>query len=174
MFRVLCALLALFLDTAILGQEDGNQTSGEVPEDVIPTFQMSPEQQDEFRSVAEMLRCPTCQGLSVLESDAAFSLQIQARVKEQIAEGKSRDQILEYFTERYGNWILREPPRKGFNLFAWVFPIVLLLSGPVLIWVFVWRRRKDTVVMGVRSREALLEEFENLLKEFRASQKGAH
>jgi cytochrome c-type biogenesis protein CcmH len=163
--------LLIFMLSATLarGQEAIEQT---VPANVTPTFKMTQDQQDEFRDVAEMLRCPTCQGLSVLESDAAFSLQIQARVKEQIAEGKSREQILEYFTERYGNWILREPPREGVNLLAWLFPIGLLVMGPVMVWFFVWRRRKVVFTTSTRSREELLVEFEQLIAEVRAK-KGA-
>ena len=60
-----------------------------------------------FKDVAGELRCPTCTGLSVLDSDASFSVQIKDQVDEQIKEGKSKDEILSFFVERYGPWILK-------------------------------------------------------------------
>ena len=83
----------------------------------------------EFRDVAEGLRCPTCTGLSVLESDAKFSTQIKDEVQEQLDKGRSKDEIYKFFVERYGPWILREPPKEGFNFFTWAFPIGLLVFG---------------------------------------------
>src|SRR5689334_3500058 len=83
-----------------------------------------------FRDVAKELRCPTCTGLSVLESDASFSVQIKDQVKEQIGLGKNKEQIVSYFVDRYGPWILREPPKQGFNLLAWLVPSLLLCLGP--------------------------------------------
>lgn len=112
-----------------------------------------------YQEIAEQLRCPTCQNLPVLSSDAPFSLQIKNLVKEKVKEGKSEKEVVDFFTERYGAWILREPPKKGINLIAWVFPLVLLVVGPVLVWFFVWRRRKTVSSFGVRTTEALIEEF---------------
>lgn len=64
----------------------------------------------EYQDVASDLRCPTCTGLSVLDSEAAFSIQIKNEVKEQLVAGKHKDEILKFFTDRYGPWILRAPP----------------------------------------------------------------
>jgi cytochrome c-type biogenesis protein CcmH/NrfF len=116
-----------------------------------------------FRDVAKEFRCPTCTGLSVLESDASFSVQIKDQVHEQIKLGKSKDEIVKYFVERYGPWILREPPKEGFNLLAWAVPIGLLILGPILIWLFIWRRKMQFNAHGVRSTEALIKEMHDRL-----------
>ena len=125
--------------------------------------------EDIFRDVAKELRCPTCTGLSVLDSEASFSVQIKSQVREQMAAGKSRDEILAYFTARYGPWILREPPKQGFNSLAWYVPIGLLLGGPVAIWFFVWRRRVETPTYGVRRAEDIIAEMEQAIKLARGS-----
>lgn len=117
-----------------------------------------------FRDVAKEFRCPTCTGLSVLESDAGFSVQIKEQVQEQLNLGKSHDQIVDYFVERYGAWILREPPVKGFNAWAWIIPITLLCLGPVLIWLLVWKRRVKADSHGVRSSTVILEEMQQNLQ----------
>ncbi len=124
---------------------------------------------DNFRDVAGELRCPTCTGLSVLDSDATFSLQIRDIVQEQIRAGKSKPEILNYFTERYGAWILRAPPTKGFNAFAWLFPIALLVLGPPLVWFFVWRKRRIVSTMGVRSADDIIKEMNEALSSLRGS-----
>jgi cytochrome c-type biogenesis protein CcmH/NrfF len=96
--------------------------------------------QDVFKDVAADLRCPTCTGISVLDSDAPFSVQIKNEVKQQLTAGKSKSQILEFFTDRYGPWILREPPKEGFHLWAWIVPMFFLFFGPLGVWYFFWRR----------------------------------
>lgn len=113
----------------------------------------------EFRDVAGELRCPTCTGLSVLESDAKFSVQIKDIVLEKVNEGKSKDEILQYFTERYGPWILRAPPKSGVNLVAWGVPLALLTVGPLLVWLLVWRRKKVVVDFKVRATDDIINEM---------------
>lgn len=120
-----------------------------------------------FREVAMDLRCPTCTGLSVLDSNASFSEQIKQQVREQILAGKNKEEILAFFVERYGPWILREPPKEGFNLFAWLLPIVILVFGPILIWFFVWRKRVQIDSFGVRSVEAIVTEMNQQLEALR-------
>jgi cytochrome c-type biogenesis protein CcmH len=97
--------------------------------------------QDAFRDVAGDLRCPTCTGLSILDSDAAFSVQIKNEVRVQLSQGKNKDDILRFFTERYGPWILRAPPTAGVHLWAWILPVAALIVGGLVIFMFVWRRK---------------------------------
>ena len=121
-----------------------------------------------FKDVAGELRCPTCTGLSVLDSDATFSVQIKDQVDEQIKEGKSKDEILSFFVDRYGPWILREPPKSGFNLMAWATPIALLLAGPILIWMF-FLRKDESLEAHVRSSEEILAQMDSDLKALRGT-----
>jgi cytochrome c-type biogenesis protein CcmH len=50
-------------------------------------------------------------------------------VRDQLAQGESRDEILQFFVDRYGPGVLAEPPRSGFNLLVWIVPPVALLLG---------------------------------------------
>jgi cytochrome c-type biogenesis protein CcmH/NrfF len=122
-----------------------------------------------FHDIASSLRCPTCTGLSVLESDARFSQQIKQIVQDQVEAGKSKDEILQYFTERYGPWILRAPPPKGFNVLAWLIPISVLVLGPFAVWFFVWRKRKVISTMGVRPAELIIKEMDARLERLRST-----
>ncbi len=128
---------------------------------------LAPEREQEFRDIADGLRCPTCTGISVLDSDAPFSVQIKDIVAEQVQAGKTRDEIYKFFVERYGPWILREPPKEGFHILAWIIPCLFLLGGPLLVWLSVWRRRQEFDTGGIRSSEAILQEFEQRLQSLR-------
>lgn len=134
--------------------------------------------QDVFKDVAADLRCPTCTGISVLDSDAPFSVQIKNEVKQQLSEGKSKSQILEFFTDRYGPWILREPPKEGVHLWAWIVPLGFLLLGPLAVWYFFWRRSssQDLTGEGVEfvpvTVEDVVAEMQVELDKMRESHKG--
>lgn len=123
-----------------------------------------PVSEQQFKDVAGQLRCPTCQGLSVLDSEAQFSVQIKDEVRKQLSEGKDNAQILAFFTERYGPWILREPPKEGVSMVAWLVPLSLLLGGPFLVWFFVWRRQKRAYAHGVRSAEDIIRDMHQQLE----------
>ena len=130
---------------------------------------LGPEKKELFTKIADDLRCPTCTGLSINQSDAPFSLQIRQAVLDQVTEGKSKDEIISYFTERYGLWILREPPKKGFHFLAWLLPALVFLLGPLGVWFFVWRRRIVSDTHGIRPTSQILQELETELEALRSS-----
>lgn len=124
---------------------------------------------DNLRDVGSELRCPTCTGLSVMDSDAPFSLQIRKEVETQLASGKSKDEILQFFVDRYGPWILRKPPVAGVNILVWLLPLAAFIVGPLIVWLVFWRRRADAPVNGFvpRSRAAILQEMQEDLAAMR-------
>jgi cytochrome c-type biogenesis protein CcmH len=83
--------------------------------------------------VASQLKCLVCQGESVADSPATLSLQMRGIIRQQLQEGKTDQQIIQYFQSRYGNQILWSPPKQGFTLLAWIAPIVMLLGGALLL-----------------------------------------
>ena len=89
--------------------------------------------------VASGLRCPVCQGVSVEDSPTELARQMRALVRDQLAAGRSPDEVRAYFVGKYGEWILLEPKASGFNLIVYVLPWLALLAGLGVI-VFVVRR----------------------------------
>ncbi|MDX2471335.1 MAG: cytochrome c-type biogenesis protein CcmH [SAR324 cluster bacterium] len=77
------------------------------------------------KELAHQLRCPTCQALSVKESEAGLATNMKTKIREMLVEGKSDEQVLQFFVDRYGEWILRSPPKTGTNLLLWLAPGVL-------------------------------------------------
>lgn len=86
------------------------------------------------QKLGAQLKCPICQGESVTDSPSPLAQQIRAIIGQQIQAGRSDQQIIQYFSDRYGEQIVWSPPWWGFSLFAWLVPIALLVGGLVLIF----------------------------------------
>ena len=94
----------------------------------------APESLDQrVHDVASQLKCPVCQGESVADSPSTISQQMRAVIRQQLQQGQSEQQIIQYFVSRYGSNILWSPPKQGFTMLAWVIPIAILLCGALLL-----------------------------------------
>ncbi|MEO7085667.1 MAG: cytochrome c-type biogenesis protein [Gemmatimonadaceae bacterium] len=90
-------------------------------------------------AVASQLRCPICQGLSIQDSPSDLSQQMRSLVRDQLAAGKTPDEVKAYFVSKYGEWILLAPKPSGFNLLAYALPIGVVVIGGLGIFVAVRR-----------------------------------
>lgn len=96
--------------------------------------------------VASQLKCPVCQGESVADSPSQISQQMRGVIRQQLQSGRSEQQIIQYFIDRYGQQIVWSPPWQGFTLLAWLVPIALLLGGAILLLMVLrdWRTAPPT------------------------------
>src|SRR2546423_4646061 len=85
-------------------------------------------------SVAAQLKCPICQNESVADSPSWVAQQMRAIIRQQIQAGKSDQEIIQYFQQRYGNGIVWAPQWQGFGLLTWLVPVALLLVGASLVF----------------------------------------
>jgi len=88
---------------------------------------------DRVLALGARIKCPVCQGESIAESPSETSTAMMAVVAEKVAAGESDDQIIQYFTDRYGSGILLDPPFRGRTLALWLTPLAALATGVVLI-----------------------------------------
>ena len=86
------------------------------------------------------LRCLICQGQSVADSNSEFAQIIKLVVKDQINDGKSEKEIYDFLVEKYGEWIVYKPPLNKVNFVLWLFPYITLVSGGVIIFLFLKKR----------------------------------
>ena len=128
----------------------------------ISTAAESEEFSDRFRKLSDELRCPTCQGLSVKDSEAGFSNSIKDKIRELMKNGKSDNEILAYFVERYGEWILRAPPKRGFNLVLWILPSAGILIG---LFIVLFRSKRWVRQPEYEELASLTPEEERIVKE---------
>jgi cytochrome c-type biogenesis protein CcmH len=85
--------------------------------------------EQQVRKIAAQLRCPVCQNLSVADTLAELGQNMRALIRDQLQQGRTREEIIAYFVDKYGTWILLEPERRGFNLIVWWGPVLGLLGG---------------------------------------------
>ena len=90
--------------------------------------------------ITNELRCLVCQNETIASSNADLAVDLREQVRELLRKGQSDKQILNYMTDRYGDFVLYRPPMKGTTLLLWFGP-ALLLAGGVVILVTVLRRR---------------------------------
>ena len=84
--------------------------------------------------IGAQLKCPICQGESVADSSSTLAQQMRGIIREKIQQGQSDQQIIQFFSDRYGSQIVWAPQWWGFSLLAWLVPIALLLGGLMLIF----------------------------------------
>jgi len=87
------------------------------------------------------LRCPTCVSESVADSSSAIAREMRLLIQDQLDAGSSQAEIYAFFQERYGDWILLDPPRTGILLVVWLLPIAALAIGAVALALLMRRWR---------------------------------
>jgi len=92
--------------------------------------------------LAEKLRCLVCQNQTLAESNADLAADLRREVKELIKSGKTDDQIMDYLVERYGDFVLYDPPFKPITVMLWVGPFALLVGALGVLFARLARRRK--------------------------------
>jgi len=85
------------------------------------------------RSIDENLVCPVCPGETIDQSQVALARQMKELVRAKISAGESRDEILNYFVDRYGLAVLAEPKKSGSTLVVWLLPPLVFCLGLLLI-----------------------------------------
>jgi cytochrome c-type biogenesis protein CcmH len=87
----------------------------------------------QVRAVASELRCPVCQGESIQDSPAALAQEMRAVVHEQLAAGRTPDDVKRFFADKYGEWILLRPRARGWNVVVYALPVIALLVGAAVV-----------------------------------------
>ena len=95
--------------------------------------------------IAKDLRCAVCQNQPVSESNADLSRDMRAIILDQLKQGRSREQIVQYFVDRYGDYVLMKPPTHGSGFLLWVLPAGVLGVLGITAFVYLRHRRRDTL-----------------------------
>tara|TARA_B000000557_G_scaffold114848_1_gene93033 strand:- start:221 stop:598 length:378 start_codon:yes stop_codon:yes gene_type:complete len=100
------------------------------------TIQVTANDSSNLYEISNELMCPVCQGQTVAESNSKLAISMRDVIKQKISEGKTKNEILNYFTEIYGDNILATPPVKGLNILLYLVPILFLV-----ISIFYWYKK---------------------------------
>lgn len=88
---------------------------------------------DRYRELTTTLRCPVCQGESVADSPSENAQEMGTLIRQQIEAGWTDPQIRQFFIDRYGRWILLDPPRRGTTLVVWTVPLLAVTGGVIAV-----------------------------------------
>lgn len=124
-------LLALFLSVSALPALAVN------PDEVLP----DPKMEERAREISKDLRCLVCQNQSIDDSNAELARDLRVIVRERLKKGDSNDQVLQYVTDRYGDYVLLRPPFKATTMLLWTAPFVILGFGAIGTVAYLRNRR---------------------------------
>ncbi len=116
--------------------------------------------------IGSKIRCPVCQGLSVADSSSPAAVQMQRRIRDLVAAGYGEEDIVDFFVERYGEFLLLEPKASDRrNLVIWVGPGLVLGLGLAfaLRTVFAWRKAPDEVPLPSDTGHVAKDKYEQRL-----------
>jgi cytochrome c-type biogenesis protein CcmH len=92
--------------------------------------------------ITSELRCLVCQNQTIADSHAELAVDLRNQVMEQLKGGKTDQQIIDYMTARYGDFVLYRPPLKSTTAILWFGPGVLLLGGLVGLFLVLRKRSR--------------------------------
>ena len=104
-----------------------------------PTVAADPVLEKRVLALTEDLRCLVCQNQTIADSHAELAIDLKNQVREKLAQGMSDKEVLAYMVERYGDFVLYNPPMTKTTYILWLAPFVLLLLGFVIMF-FIVRR----------------------------------
>jgi cytochrome c-type biogenesis protein CcmH len=119
---------------------------------LVPAARAS-EQHPTLAELEGQVMCPVCH-TTLDQSDSPVANQIKAFISRRIAAGDTRSEIKQRLVANFGPAILASPPRHGFDLLAWLLPILGVVAGAAVLGLLAWgwsRSREPTVVAAAPS-----------------------
>ena len=101
-----------------------------------------PKIEQRMKALTEQLRCLVCQNETLADSRADLAEDLRRQIREQIKAGKSDKEIIAFLTERYGDFVLYNPPVKRTTYLLWFGPFILLFAGTGALYRYLKRRRE--------------------------------
>lgn len=130
--------------------------------------QTSTPSDDDVNRIARQLYCPVCENTPLDVCPTKACEEWRGQIRSMLAEGKTEEEIKQYFVDYYGVRVLAEPPRQGFFWLVPIVPTVIILLGAVVLALALWAWIRSTMTgPGARSSEpqAGTEEYVQRLEE---------
>ncbi len=123
-----------------------------------------PVQEARARDISEGLRCLVCRNESIDESNADLARDLRLLVRERILAGDSDEEVVDFIVDRYGEYVLLNPPATGANVLLWIAGPVMLLIGAGIGAFYVRRRRQAAEPQAERLSEAERARLDEILR----------
>lgn len=107
-----------------------------------PSAAQDPAIEARMMLLAAELRCLVCQNQTIADSHSGLADDLRRQIRELLAKGQTEDQIRDYMTQRYGDFVLYKPPFKASTALLWVGPALLMVGALGTLWVVLRRRQR--------------------------------
>ena len=124
---------------------------------------VAPQYEQRYEKILEELRCLVCQNQTVAESSSDLANDLRLEVKAMLEAGSSDQQIMDFMSDRYGDFVLYRPPLKARTLLLWLSPFGLLTGGLLMAFFIVRKRAQETP--GGQLNQHDKERLQNLLND---------
>ena len=122
------------------------------PDEILPDATL----EQRARHLSRELRCMVCQNQSIDDSDAPLARDLRLLVRERLKEGDSDQQVLDFLTVRYGDFVLLNPPLNWRTALLWTLPTGLLVFGGLVLLITVLRQRRRPAAADSLSQQSPL------------------
>jgi cytochrome c-type biogenesis protein CcmH len=137
------------------------------PYSLLPVLAQEGTDIDRVNEIAKELNCPTCTGINLSDCRTLTCEQWREQIGELVNEGYNDQEVLNYFSTRYGDQVLQEPPRRGFSLLIWILPVVALIGGG--IWLVItlrkWRQEPEPITAAATPDAPAASQTDDYLKQ---------
>ena len=124
-------------------------------------------QESLYTDLLAELRCLVCANQSLSDSNADLAKDLRGKVRRMVADGRSRDAIVDYMVERYGEFVLYRPRFSAATFFLWVAPFVLALAGFGFVAALARRKSRQTPPNSDADTDAQLQKARALIEDER-------
>lgn len=104
------------------------------------------QQQADYQSLITELRCLVCQNQTIGDSNAPLAADLREQIYQMLQTGKTKAEILQFMTERYGDFVLYKPPFNSVTSLLWLAPVLFLLTGIIVVFVIIRRKNQTTAI----------------------------
>ncbi|WP_417833197.1 cytochrome c-type biogenesis protein [Thalassospira xiamenensis] len=115
-----------------------------------PAFAVNPDEmlsnpklEERARDISQGLRCLVCQNQSIDDSDADLARDLRILVRERLVAGDTNEEVVDYIVERYGDYVLLNPPLKPETYILWISPAVLAFLALIAVIAFYRRKQRE-------------------------------
>lgn len=112
-----------------------------------------PKQQKTYEIIISELRCLVCQNQTIADSNAELAGDLRRQTFEMLQQGKSKDEIIQFMTDRYGDFVLYNPPLKTKTALLWLGPVAFLITGFAMIFWFIRRKKKAAITVFDKDKQ---------------------
>ncbi len=112
-----------------------------------------PEKEALYKKLVKELRCTVCQNQDIGDSNSGLAQDLRRKTYEMISAGKDEDYVLDYMSDRYGDFVLYRPRLQTNTLLLWVGPFIILIVAVFFLLKFI-RRSEDEVPLSEADRAA--------------------